>query len=148
MQRQLILMRHGHAEEGRDDFARRLTDAGRAAARRAGQALARAGFLPELILTSPAPRAHETAELVAKACGYAGAVQAQPALYLAEEGAYAAALHGLPEGVSRVLLIGHNPTLSGLAHRLGLASGGRAGTELRPAEYVQLNLELDAWHEL
>jgi phosphohistidine phosphatase len=150
MQRQLILMRHGHAEEGRDDFARRLTAAGRAAARHAGRALARAGFSPQLILTSPAPRSHETAELVAEACDYGGAVRARPGLYLGEEGPYLAALHGLPAGVSRVLLVGHNPTLSVLAHRLWLAAspGSSAGAELRPAEYAQLNLELDAWHEL
>ncbi|MEY2929435.1 MAG: hypothetical protein RL033_184, partial [Pseudomonadota bacterium] len=69
MRRQLILMRHGHAEESRDDYARRLTDAGRSAARRAGEALARSGFSPQRIVSSPAPRARETAARVAEACG-------------------------------------------------------------------------------
>jgi len=143
MQRQLILMRHGHAEEGRDDYVRRLTEAGRKAARRAGQALARAGFSPERLLTSPAPRAHETAELVAQACEFAGPLEAHRSLYLAEEPAYLAALRKLPAQVSRVLLVGHNPTLSALARKLG-----PPGSELRPAEYVDLRLELDGWRDL
>jgi phosphohistidine phosphatase len=143
MQRALILMRHGHAEEGRDDYARCLTEVGRSAARRAGLALARAGLSPECVLTSSAPRARETAELVAQACKFAGSLQAERSLYLAEEVAYLAALHSLPEQVSRVLLVGHNPTLSTLARRLG-----PPGADLSPAQYVELHLELDAWREL
>ena len=140
MQRRLILLRHGHAEEGRDDFARRLTDAGRRAARQAGQALVHARFQPELVLSSPAPRALETAQLVAQECGYAPAPRADQTLYLGEARAYLAVLHALPGTVSRVLLVGHNPTLSDLARQLGEAA------ELRPAEFVNLALELDGRH--
>jgi phosphohistidine phosphatase len=139
----LILMRHGHAEESRDDYARRLTDAGRSAARRAGEALARSGFSPQRIVSSPAPRALETAALVAEACGDTGAVEIDDTLYLAEEGAYLAALRSLSVNLERVVLVGHNPTLSALAHKLGEGS-----VELRPAEYVHLSLELDDWLEL
>jgi phosphohistidine phosphatase len=138
----LVLLRHGHAEEGRDDFARRLTDAGRRAARQAGQALVQARFQPELVLTSPAPRAQETAELVARECGFDGAPRADQALYLGEPRAYLALLRALPETLSRVLLVGHNPTLSELARQLG------EGAELRPAQFVDLALELDRWGEL
>jgi phosphohistidine phosphatase len=142
MQRRLILLRHGHAEEGRDDFARRLTDAGRRAARQAGQALAHARFQPQLVLTSPAPRARETAELVAQGCGYDRAPRADQTLYLGEPVAYLSVLRALPEALSRVLLVGHNPTLSDLARQLGEAA------ELRPAEFVDLALALDGWGEL
>lgn len=143
MQRRLILMRHGHAEEGRHDYERRLSEAGRNAARQAGLALAHTGFSPEHVLTSPAARAHETAELVARACDFAGPLQAERSLYVAEEDAYLSALRGLPEQVSRVLLVGHNPTASALARKLG-----PPGADLRPAEYVDLRLELDAWLDL
>jgi phosphohistidine phosphatase len=139
----LILMRHGHAEESRDDYARRLTDTGRSAARRAGEALARSGFSPQRIVSSPAPRALETAALVAEACGNTGAVEIDDTLYLAEEGAYLAALQSLPAKLQSVVLVGHNPTLSALARKLGESS-----VELRPAEYVRLSLELDDWQEL
>jgi phosphohistidine phosphatase len=143
MLRQLILMRHGHAEELRDDFARHLTEVGRSAARRAGQALAAAHFSPQRILTSSAPRAFETAQLVADCLGQGQELEAVPALYLAEEGPYLSALRALPDALARVLLVGHNPTLSALAGKLGAA-----GAELRPAEYVELQLELAAWQQL
>lgn len=143
MQRLLILMRHGHAEESRDDYARRLTDAGRAAARRAGQALAQSGFSPQRIVSSPAPRALETAALVAEACGSTGAVEVDDTLYLAEEAAYLACLRRLPARLHSVVLVGHNPTLSALASKLG-----EDGVELRPAEYVRLRLAIDDWQEL
>lgn len=143
MQRQLILMRHGHAEESRDDFARRLTDAGRAAARRAGEALTGSGVSPQRIVSSPAPRALETAALVAEACGDTGAVEVDDTLYLAEEAAYLDALRRLPASLHAVVLVGHNPTLSSLASKLG-----KRGVELRPAEYVRLSMTLDDWQEL
>jgi phosphohistidine phosphatase len=143
MQRQLVLMRHGHAEEHRDDFARRLTDAGRAAARRAGESLQRRGFSPQQILTSAAPRAQETAQIVAAVCGVPGAPEADAELYLAEAEPYLEALRRLPGDVCRVLLVGHNPTLSGLARELGWRGG-----ELGPADYAELRLDLDGWPEL
>jgi phosphohistidine phosphatase len=143
MRRQLILMRHGHAEESRDDYSRRLTDAGRGAARRAGEALARSGFSPQRTVTSPAPRALETAALLAEACGNTGAVEVDDTLYLADEAAYLTALRRLSDELHSVVLVGHNPTLSALASRLD-----DGGVELRPAEYVRLSLELDAWQEL
>jgi phosphohistidine phosphatase len=143
MQRQLVLMRHGHAQENRDDFARRLTDMGRTAARRAGEALRHAGFSPQRILTSPAPRAQETAQIVAEACGFRGALQAEAALYLTEVGPYLEALRRLPSDAGRVLLVGHNPTLSGLARELGARVG-----DLGPADYAELHLDLDGWPEL
>lgn len=145
MQRQLVLMRHGHADEGREDYSRRLTDGGRRAARRAGDALQQSGFCPQRIISSPAPRALETAALVAEAYGNPGAVEVDDSLYLAEEAAYLAVLRKLPPQLQSVLLVGHNPTLSALASRLD-EGGGRVA--LSPAEYVRLSLSLDHWHEL
>jgi phosphohistidine phosphatase len=98
MQRRITLMRHGHAADDRnDDYSRPLSERGGAAARQAGVALAQAGYTPEHVLASSAPRARTTAELVALACGYTGPVQAQRSLYLADDAQYLAALRGLPD---------------------------------------------------
>ena len=142
-QRRLILMRHGHAEENRDDYGRTLSERGRAAARRSGEELVQAGLVPAHILTSAAPRALETAELVAESCGYQGAIQQDRALYLAEASRYRSALHELPAQLSSVLMVGHNPSLSELAHQLGRSRG-----DLAPAEYESVELELHDWSEL
>lgn len=143
MPRRITLLRHGHADEHPDDFARTLSPAGRAAAVRAGKALARAGWLPRYVLSSAAPRALATAELAAQACGYSGVIVAERSLYLASDGQYRAALQRVPELAASVLLIGHNPGLTRLARDLcGCAA------ELAPADYASIELELDAWSEL
>lgn len=62
-------MRHGDALGGIDDYARPLSDAGRAEAARAGVFLERAGAAPRMIYHSDLLRAVETAELVAEKLG-------------------------------------------------------------------------------
>jgi len=143
MQRRVILMRHGHAEQAADDYSRPLSELGVAQARASGAALAREGWIPSEVLTSSAPRAQSTAECVAETCGYHGAVRAERALYLAPERLCLDALRKLSPDVESVLLVGHNPGLSGLAGLLF----GRQG-DLSPAEYVSEVFELESWSEL
>ncbi|HWO07848.1 MAG TPA: histidine phosphatase family protein [Polyangiaceae bacterium] len=143
MRRRITLLRHGHANEGSQDFERPLSASGRDAAQRAGHALARAGLLPDLVLASSAPRALATAELAAKAAGYSGSIQAERALYLASEPQYRRVLRRLPSRACSVWLVGHNPGLSELARELC----GHGGA-LAPAEYASVELELAAWAEL
>jgi phosphohistidine phosphatase len=142
MRRRIILLRHGHADDGARDFDRVLSPAGQEAARQAGLSLARAG-LPELVLASSAPRALLTAELAASAAGYSGRIQAERALYLASDSQYLGALRRLPARVGNIWLVGHNPGLSALARELC----GHADA-LAPAAYASVELELGDWAEL
>ena len=143
MRRRLTLLRHGHADEHPDDFPRTLSDAGRAAAIAAGESLARAGWLPERVLASAAPRAVATAELAARACGFSGSITQDRGLYLASDTRCLTALRALPARAASVWLVGHNPGLSRLASDLS----GRA-RELAPGEYQILELELESWSDL
>ena len=65
--RRLFLIRHAKAEPavGRDDYERRLTERGRADARRVAAALAARKMLPDVLVHSGAARAKETAEIFA-----------------------------------------------------------------------------------
>jgi phosphohistidine phosphatase len=143
MQCRITLLRHGHADEDPDDFARPLSEQGRAAATRAGEALGRAGWAPAYVLTSAAPRALGTAQLAMKACGYSGTIQVERALYLASDAQCRAALRRTPPRAASVLLVGHNPGLTRLARDLCEYEG-----DLAPAEYASIELELAAWSEL
>lgn len=143
MRRWLILLRHGHAENDSDDYARQLSEIGRSGARRAGVELADAGLLPDRILSSSAPRALETARLAALSCHYSGSIQAERSLYLASEAHCLKLIRHMPSDLQTLLLVGHNPTLSGLARQLG-----RRGTDLAPAAHADLELELGSWSEL
>jgi phosphohistidine phosphatase len=143
MQRTVVFMRHAHAEQAADDFSRPLSEVGLSGASAAGAALAREGHAFGLVLTSSAPRALATAERVAAACKYRGAIRAEQSLYLASEQLCLKLLRQLSPEISSVLLVGHNPGLSSLVRLL--SSHAR---ELAPAEYVSAVFELEDWSEL
>ena len=143
MQRKVVLMRHGHAEQAADDFSRSLSALGVSQARAAGSALAAEGIELDLVLTSSAPRALSTAECVAAECNYSRAIRSERSLYLAPERHYLKALRDLPEDVRNVLLVGHNPGLSVLARLLC----GHA-RELAPAEFASALFDLEDWSAL
>lgn len=143
MQRRLTLLRHGHAHEHPDDFSRTLSESGVSAAVAAGGSLASAGWFPEHVLASAAPRAAATAELAARACGFTGDITLERGLYLASEARCRVALRGVPDHATSVWLVGHNPGLSRLASDLAGCSW-----ELSPAAYASLELELETWSDL
>jgi phosphohistidine phosphatase len=143
MQRRVVLMRHAHAEQAADDFARPLSELGLRQARAAGAALSSEGIGFGLVLTSSAPRALATAECVAAACDYRGSIRSERSLYLAPEHLCLKTLNGLPAVVASVLFVGHNPGLSALAR---LLSGQTR--ELAPAEYASAVFDLEDWSEL
>ena len=139
MARQLWLLRHAEAEPHgtRLDADRRLTERGERQARAAGLALARLGASFDAVLFSPKARARQTAELAAAEWGperrdrlrvhppLAGGFDAHEAL------ARAASL----AADGRLLLVGHEPDLSGIVvaltgARADLKKGGLAVVRL------------------
>lgn len=136
----IYLLRHGDAEDGDgDDAARRLTAKGERQARAAGRALAALGAKIDACLTSPKVRAAETARLVCEPLG----LEPEMANELRGGGFDALALAA---GRGSVLLVGHEPDLSGEVARLTgakakLRKGGLAIVDgstlvalLRPAD--------------
>jgi phosphohistidine phosphatase len=126
MARQLWLLRHAEAEPhgARRDAERRLTDRGESQARVAGLALARIQVSFEEVLFSPKVRARQTAELAVE--GWSplehGRLREHPPLAGGFDGRQALdALAGVPAD-GCVLLVGHEPDLSGVVAEL---TGGR-----------------------
>ena len=134
-ERTLFVVRHATAERrsgGQADRDRALTASGRIDAERLGEMLARRELVPDIILTSPATRARETAEILALACGFPGAVTAVESLYQASPRDLLAALVAHAGASRRALLVGHDPSVSELVISLagsadeGLPTGGMA----------------------
>jgi phosphohistidine phosphatase len=113
MRMKLYFLRHATAEDNAlSDAARELTSEGEAEARIAGKALARLNVKPTRILTSPLVRAHQTAELVAKALKFTGKIEAIDSLQnrASTEMLIEALLsHGDDD---EIVLVGHMPSLS------------------------------------
>jgi phosphohistidine phosphatase len=126
----LYLLRHGIAEDappGGSDRARRLTPRGRARMRRAALGLRVLVRRVDTILTSPYPRAAETATLAAAALGKAPKPRELDALVPGSSPMdVLRVLRTTPHG-ERVMLVGHEPLLSELAALLltGSVDGAR-----------------------
>ena len=72
----LYLLRHADAEPHcADDATRRLTDKGYKQAKRIGCFVKEQGIRPDIILTSPAVRARETAEITCKILGASNIIE-------------------------------------------------------------------------
>jgi phosphohistidine phosphatase len=127
MARQLWLLRHAEAEPHgtRADSERRLTERGERQARAAGVAIGRLAVAFDEILFSPKVRARATAELAAEGWSESqrGLLREHPPLAEGFDGAQGLdALAGVASPDGRLLLVGHEPDLSGL---VGELTGGR-----------------------
>ena len=117
----LFLIRH--AKSSWDDPAladkdRPLNDRGKRDAPKMGERLAKRGVKPDLILSSPAVRALTTAEIIAKKLDYKRKnIVVDDRLYAVAADDLLDVIRQLDDKLERVMLIGHNPELTELAHR-------------------------------
>lgn len=120
--KRLLLLRHAKAEPGvapLADLARPLAARGERDARHIAERLHRHLGGLDLIVASPAARTLQTAEIVAAVFGYPiDAIALERALYLAEPTALIDVIAARGGTVDRLLVIGHNPGLTELAHAL------------------------------
>jgi phosphohistidine phosphatase len=119
----LYLLRHGQADEAGDNADRHLTAEGAARLRAAVPLWRRLNVRADLILSSPLPRARETAELAAEGLGASQAPVPEPLLSPGAEWADLAKAMAPHRDAGRVMLVGHEPDLSNAATQLtGAAS--------------------------
>lgn len=139
----LYILRHGIAEKrspSGDDAARRLTEQGKDRTRAVATGLKAAGCRPDALVTSPLPRASETAEIVAATLGDNLTAQVLPEL--APDVAPSEALTALkPFGQHQgLMIVGHEPALSSIASLLLTGSPGAAAFNLRKAGLIALEV--------
>ena len=111
----LTLFRHAKTErdsESGEDFDRRLIDRGRDDSKRIGQEIRDLGLKFDLVLSSPAARAAETAELAGLTARF------DERIYDASTGQLLDIVRAMDDEVDRLAMIGHNPGFERLASRL------------------------------
>ena len=122
---QLYLLRHGLAvPHGTPDIAdddRPLTPKGERRVRSVGRGLKRLKLKLDRIVTSPLPRAARTAEIVAEALGKPDLIEIADVL---RSGAHVEAVADWLQTRTeeRLMIVGHNPSLSELLGRLVVGS--------------------------
>jgi phosphohistidine phosphatase len=143
----LILVRH--AKSSRDDPAlpdkdRPLDDRGKRDAPKMGNRLAKRDVNPDLILSSPTRRALTTAEIIAKKLDYRHKdIVVDDRLYAGAVDDLLNVIHKLGDKLERVMLVGHNPTLTELAHRLS-----REITHLPTCAVAEFKFDATSWADV
>jgi phosphohistidine phosphatase len=133
----LYFLRHGKAGQPRPhgDDARELTPKGVAALRAAAPVWGRLKVRPDVVISSPFPRALQTAELFVEGVGLDEPPVADDRLRPGADWADMAQALATHPGAERVMLVGHEPDLSNaVAELTGAASvrlrkGGLAAVE-------------------
>ncbi len=143
----LMLLRHAKSSWKDSEIAdhdRPLNKRGKKTAPQMGRLLSAEGLVPDLILSSTAVRARETAEAVAKASSCKGPIELLESLYLATAGKLLSeASSHAPDSVGRLLLVGHNPGMEDLVEML---SGKREA--FPTAALAVFEVGIDAWNAL
>lgn len=142
----LYILRHAKSSwDNADlsDFERPLNERGLKAAPLVGGVMKANGFEPEIVLSSPARRAEQTAALIKESAGIGAAIQFDERIYEASPARLLEIIAEQNEKAASFLLVGHNPGLEGL---LKFLTG-----ELHPmptAALAVVDLETEKWSEV
>jgi phosphohistidine phosphatase len=110
----LLLMRHGKSswkDDKLEDHERPLKKRGRKDSNRIAKVIEKSNLVPDLILSSSATRARETAEIVAETLSYKQDIVYLDELYMGEPQNFIDALINLDTEYNTVLIVAHNPGL-------------------------------------
>ena len=144
--RLLSILRHAKSswsDSSLDDHDRPLNKRGSRDAPRMGELIREQGLVPDVILSSTALRARDTALAVAAAAGFPAEVHFTRRLYGAGPDEYLEALRALPDDSEHALVVGHNP---GLEDLVALMVGGPH--TMPTAALAVVELPIDRWRDL
>jgi phosphohistidine phosphatase len=135
MKKEIILVRHGKAADHntyKRDIDRVLTERGVGDGYKIGEKLIKEGITPDLILTSPAARANHTALIIARVMKFEeDKLKFVNRLYHCSADTFLDEIYALPEDISSVMMVAHNPGVTDLAYELT-----RGGTTFLPTTGV------------
>jgi phosphohistidine phosphatase len=143
----LFLVRH--AKSSRDDPSlpdrdRPLDDRGKQDAPKMGKRLAKRGVKPDLLLSSPALRALTTAHLIAEEVGYKRKdIVVDDRLYASCADDLLAVVRALDKKLDCVMLFGHNPEFTDLAHWLSSEI-----VDMPTSAVAEFNFDTKAWSDV
>ena len=148
MERKLFIIRHAKSSwdhEGLDDIDRPLAQRGLTNAKEMAERLMIKKTVPELILTSPANRALNTALIMSKCWGVGPEqLQIHDLLYDARISDIEKVISGVPEEVRNLAVFGHNPSFTFYANKFL----GSPLDNLPTAGVVIVSLESESWDKI
>jgi phosphohistidine phosphatase len=144
----LIILRHGKAVDilVSGDKRRELTERGLRDAGAMGRLIGSEVGVPDLIVSSDAKRARQTAEIAGEATGYKGEVIYEPAIYDASVDTLIGVVRSLPDSADYVILVGHNPGFESLS--ADLVADGTEPPRLPTSGFAYLQFSAISWHNI
>src|SRR3954463_5520645 len=144
--KRLYVLRHAKSswdDASLADFDRPLNSRGRSAAPFMGNLMGERGFLPQVVVSSPAARARETAKLAAEAAGYSDEIRFDKRIYEASAQTLNDVVSELDAEFDSAMIVGHNPGMEGLVRHLT----GEV-TAMPTAALPIIDLNIDAWSDI
>ncbi|RXJ99447.1 phosphohistidine phosphatase SixA [Arcobacter sp. CECT 8986] len=141
----LYLMRHAQKETDntKDDYDIELTQEGIENTKKLCTLLKQKDINIDMILTSPAVRAEETAQIVAEELNYEGIITRNEVIYRAFLNELLETLSYTYDNINSLFMIGHNPALGTLAFKL---------TKLREkfemGSIARIDFDCDSWLDI
>lgn len=140
----LYLLRHAKsswADTSLPDRERPLAPRGERDATKMSKRWSQRHVKPDLIMSSPAVRALATAKVVAQGLEYkTQQITVDDRLYAATEDALIAVIESLDDTLDRVMLVGHNPGFTELAHHIDSEI-----THMPTCALAEFRFQVDSW---
>ncbi len=144
--KKLYIMRHAKSQlhdETLDDFDRDLNTRGLKNAAFMAKLLKKKENKIDLIISSPAKRAINTASIVAKELNYEKIIQENQYIYEAYVNTLEEIVSYIHDTNDIVLLVGHNPGISGLAYMLSSSK-----ETFVTSAFIEIEFSCDSWMDV
>lgn len=142
----LYILRHAKSswdDAGLSDYERPLNERGLKDAPLMGRIMKKNSFQPDVIISSPATRAKQTAHLIRDAARIDGEIKFDERIYEASPQALVQIISEIDNRNNSVLIVGHNPGLESLIKFL------TGKLEPMPtAALAVIDLEIENWSEV
>jgi phosphohistidine phosphatase len=142
----LLVLRHAKSswdDPAWSDFERPLNDRGLRTAAFMGGLIRERGFVPDFVVSSPATRARQTAEIVCENAGLGISVNFDERIYEATHLTLFNLIREFADRYSRILIVGHNP---GLESIVGILTGGYE--QMPTAALAVIEINSPSWSEI
>lgn len=125
------------------DFERPLNERGLKTAPFMGEVMTENNFTPEIVISSPATRARQTAELVIKTTKSEADINFDERIYEASPQRLLEVVSGIHDAYNLAMIVGHNPGFESLVRIL------TGKIESMPtATLAVVDLNIDSWKEI
>lgn len=141
----LFILRHAKSswtDTSLSDFERPLNERGLNTAPFMGELLARRSYVPDLIVSSPAKRASQTATLIKEAAGFNSEIRFDERIYEASPQTLRQVISELDDSLGTAMLVGHNPGIEGFIRYLT-----KKIEPMPTAALAVIKLKIDGWSE-